>query len=220
MTPEAEDYGLPQCTVGEEIANTLTHGVGLVGSLAALALLVWQAAEHGDFWHVTSCAIFGATLVILYFASTLYHGVRDPYLKQLCRVFDHSAIYLLIAGSYAPFTLVTLREHAGWLLFGVVWGIAFLGILLKLRKQNRRRDAGLVLYLIMGWMAVFAIGPLLDLIPLAGIIWLIAGGLTYTVGIIFYALDGKKFFHAVWHMFVMGGSFCHVMAVMFYVIPN
>jgi len=219
MTATVEDYGLPEQTVGEEIANTLTHGAGLLGSLAALAIMVWKAATYGDGWAVASCAIFGGTLVILYLASTLYHGVRDPHLKQLCRVLDHSAIYLLIAGSYAPFALVTLRDHAGWLLFGIVWGIAFLGILLKLRKQNRRRDVGLVLYLVMGWMAVFAIQPLLELIPTAGIVWLIAGGLTYTGGIVFYVFDKKKFFHTVWHLFVMGGSFCHVMAVMFYVLP-
>ncbi len=217
---KAEDYGLPVRTVGEEIANTVTHGAGLVGSVVALAIMLYQAITHGDVWHITGAAIFGATLVILYFASTLYHGVSDPRLKYVCRIFDHVAIYLLIAGSYAPFALVTLREDIGWLLFGTVWGLALLGILLKLRKQNRQRDAGLVIYLLMGWMAMFAIKPLFEQLPTAGVAWLIAGGVTYTAGIAFYALDGKKFFHTIWHMFVMGGSFCHVMAVALYVMPG
>ena len=188
MKSEAEEYGLPSRTVGEEIANTLTHGAGLLGSLVAMAFMLYKAWTNGDAWHVAGCAIFGTTLVLLYMASTLYHGVREPRLKQLCRVLDHSAIYLLIAGSYAPFALVTLRHDFGWLLFGVVWGFALLGILLKLRKQNRRRDVGLVICLVMGWMAVFAIKPLVELLPTAGVVWLFAGGLIYTAGIAFYAL--------------------------------
>lgn len=220
MQSEPQAHGLPTRTVGEEIANTLTHGVGLAMSLAAMAILLWKAATHGDVWHVTSCAVFGSTLVILYFASTLYHGVRDPDLKRICRVIDHSAIYLLIAGSYTPFTLVTLRGETGWLLFAGVWGLGLLGILLKLRKSHRHKDVGLVLYLVMGWMVLFAIKPLLAHLPTAAVGWLIAGGLTYMVGILFYLLDSKKFAHTVWHLFVMGGSFCHVWAVMFYVIPS
>jgi hemolysin III len=216
---EEPPHGLPSRTVGEEIANTLTHGAGLLASLAAMGLMLWKAIAHGDFWHILSCATFGATLVILYLASTLYHGVRDPDLKKLCRVLDHSAIYLLIAGTYTPFTLVTLRGDWGWLLFAGVWGIGLLGILLKLRKSQRKKDASLVLYLVMGWMVVFAIQPLLASLPVAAVGWLAAGGLTYMAGILFYLWDGKKFAHTVWHVFVMGGSFCHVWAVLFYVLP-
>lgn len=212
-------HGLPETTAVDEIANTLTHGLGLALSLAAMAVLIWEAWVHGGVWHVVSCAIFGSTLVIMYLTSTLYHGVRDPNIKRYLRIGDHAAIYLLIAGTYTPFTLVTMRSGLGWTLFAIVWGIGILGIFQKLRKHNRFGDASVVLYLVQGWMAVFAVKPLLEIIPTAGIVWLIAGGLTYTAGVVFYLMDGKRFAHAVWHLFVMGGSFCHVMAVLYYVIP-
>lgn len=215
---EAGKHGLPAQTVGEEIANTLTHGVGLAMSLAAMGILIWKAATTGGFWHVMSVAVFGATLVLMYLASTLYHGVKNPEIKRFLRIIDHQAIYLLIAGTYTPFTLVTLRGDWGWLIFAGVWGIGLTGVLLKLRKKNRSRDAGMVLYLVMGWMIVFAIKPLLDQLPAEGVGWLLAGGVTYMAGILFYREHEQKFAHSIWHLFVMGGSFCHVWAVMFYVL--
>ncbi len=220
MTPLPAHHGLPSTTVGEEIANTLTHGLGLVLSLCALVWMVYQAATHGDAYHVVACAVFGATLVLMYSASTVYHGLRNPTWKRWFRVIDHQAIYILIAGSYTPWVLVTLRGESGWWsLLASVWGLGLLGVLSKLQKGNRYRDAGMVLYLAMGWMFLLAVKPLLTLLPLGAVLWIAAGGLIYTLGIAFYRMDHKRFAHAVWHMFVMGGSFCHVMAVLLYVIP-
>ena len=220
MSSVPANFGLPKTTVGEEIANTLTHGVGLVGSIGALVYMVYQAAVHGDAWHVTACAVFGATLVLMYSASTIYHGLRNPKWKSWLRVVDHQSIYLLIAGSYTPWVLVTLRGESGWWsMLAAIWGMSLLGVLTKLRKEHRFADAGLVLYLAMGWMFVLAIKPLLTILPWGAIAWIATGGLIYTIGIIFYRMDHKRFMHAVWHLFVMGGSFCHVMAVLLYVIP-
>lgn len=213
-------HGLPETTVSAELANTLTHGLGLILSLAAMVWMIVQAAIHGDAWHVTACAVFGATLVLMYSASTVYHGLRNPKYKRWFRVVDHQAIYLLIAGSYTPWVMVTLRGETGWWsLLAAVWGLGLLGVLSKLKKENRYRDAGLVLYLAMGWMFLLAVEPMLTLLPLAAIIWIAVGGLIYTAGIAFYSSQ-REFAHAIWHMFVMGGSFCHVMAVSLYVIPS
>lgn len=221
MSELPDRHGLPPVTVAEEIANTLTHGVGFVLSIAALVWMVYKAWLHGDAWHVTACAVFGATLVIMYCASTVYHGLTNPKYKRWFRVVDHQAIYLLIAGSYTPWVLVTLRGESGWWsLLAAVWGMGLLGVLSKLKKENRYQDAGLVLYLAMGWMFLLAVKPLLTILPLGAILWIAGGGAIYTIGIIFYNMDHKRFMHAVWHMFVMGGSFCHVMAVLLYVIPG
>lgn len=213
-------HGLPKTTVSEELANTLTHGAGLALSLTALVWMVYQAWIHGDAWHVTACAVFGATLVLMYSASTVYHGLRNPKWKRWFRVVDHQSIYLLIAGSYTPWVLVTLRGESGWWsLLAAIWGMGLLGVLAKLKKENRYKDAGLVLYLAMGWMFLLAVKPMLEILPLNAILWIAGGGLIYTVGIAFYRMETKRFAHAIWHLFVMGGSFCHVMAVLFYVIP-
>ena len=220
MNELPDHHGLPQTTLGEELANTLTHGAGLVLSLTALIWMVYKAWIHGDAWHVTACAVFGATLVLMYSASTVYHGLRNPKWKRWFRVMDHQSIYLLIAGSYTPWVLVTLRGESGWWsLLAAIWGMGLLGVLAKLKKENRYKDAGLVLYLAMGWMFLLAVKPMLEILPLNAILWIAAGGLIYTVGIAFYRMDHKRFMHAVWHLFVMGGSFCHVMAVLLYVIP-
>lgn len=214
-------HGLPRTSVGEEIANTLTHGIGFGLSIAALVWMVYKAAVHGDAWHVTASAVFGATLVVMYAASTVYHGLRNPRWKRWFRMMDHQAIYLLIAGSYTPWVLVTLRGESGWWsLLAAVWGLGLLGVLTKLQKANRYEDAGIVLYLAMGWMFLLAVKPLLTILPWEAVGWIAAGGLIYTVGIYFYRMDHKRFAHAIWHMFVMGGSFCHVMAVALYVIPS
>lgn len=219
MDSEETLHGLPHTTMVDEIASALTHGVGLLFSIAAMSVLVWEAWLHGGIWRIVSCAIFGATLVLVYLSSTLYHAVQNPTLKKYLRIFDHAAIYLLIAGTYTPFALVTLGEGWGWALFASAWGVGILGIFHKLRKRNRFGDASVVLYLVQGWMVVFVLQPLLDVLPTGGLVWLIAGGLTYTAGVLFYRMEGKRFAHAVWHLFVMGGSTCHVVAVLFYVIP-
>jgi hemolysin III len=209
-----------QQTRGEEIANSITHGLGLALSLAGLAVLVTLAALRGTAWHIVSCAVYGATLVILYAASTLYHGVRGPRVKRVLRVLDHSAIYLLIAGTYTPFALVTLRGAWGWSLFGVVWGLALLGILWKVWFVDRFVIVSTTVYLLMGWLAVIAAKPLLAALPLGGIAWILAGGLCYTAGVVFFGWKKLPYAHAVWHVFVISGSVCHFLAVLLYVIPR
>lgn len=202
-----------------EIANTVTHGIGTALSIAALVLLVVFAVIYGDVWHVVSFSIFGSSLVLLYLASTLYHGFRNPRIKKIFKIIDHSAIYLLIAGTYTPFTLVTLRGTQGWVLFGVIWGLAVAGILYKAFFINRHVVISTLFYLAMGWLIVFSLRDLIENMPLNGIIFLVSGGLFYTLGMIFYAGRDKLFHHAVWHLFVLGGSICHFFSILFYVLP-
>jgi len=205
---------------GEEIANSITHGLGLVLSVAGLVVLVVFAALRGTAWHIVSCAVYGATLVTLYAASTLYHGLRGPRVKRVLKILDHSAIYLLIAGTYTPFTLVTLRGAWGWSLFGVVWGLALLGILWKVWFVDRFAVVSTTVYLLMGWLAVVAAKPLLASLPPAAIAWILAGGLCYTAGVVFFAWKRLPYAHTVWHLFVVAGSVCHFLAVLLYVIPK
>lgn len=209
-----------QCAFTEELANSLTHGIGLALSLAGLAMLVILASLKGTAWHIVSCSVYGSTLVLLYAASTLYHSLRAPRVKQILRVVDHAAIYLLIAGTYTPFTLVNLRGSWGWTLFGVVWGLALLGIVSKVFFADRFRIVSTAVYLIMGWLVVIALKPLLALVPSGGILWLLAGGLAYTFGVVFYVWPRVPYGHAIWHLFVLAGSFCHYLAVLLYVIPT
>lgn len=206
-------------TLREEIANSITHGVGALLSIAGLVILTVLAARHGDAWHIVSCAIFGATLILLYTASTLYHGIPHPKPKQVLRIIDHSAIFLLIAGTYTPFTLVNLRGPWGWSLFGAIWGLALLGIILELTPWRRFRLLSVALYVGMGWAVVVAAKPLLNSVATGGLVLLAAGGLAYTLGIIFYAWRSLPHHHAVWHLFVLAGSVLHFFAVLFYVIP-
>ncbi len=203
----------------EEFASTVTHGVGLALSLAGLVVLVVLAALKGTAWHIVSCAIYGATLVLLYSASTLYHAVRSPRAKHILRILDHGAIYLLIAGTYTPFTLVTLRGGLGWTLFGLVWALALAGILFKVFHVDRFPIVSTLVYLSMGWLVVIAWKPVLRQVPGGGIALLVAGGLAYTAGILFYASHKLPFNHAIWHLFVLGGSICHYVAVLLYVLP-
>lgn len=205
--------------LGEEIANSITHGVGLAASIAGLVVLVVMAARHGDAWHVVSCSIYGATLVIVYLTSTLYHSFQFPRVKRILRIFDHAAIYLLIAGTYTPFALVTLRGAWGWTLFGIVWFLAVVGVLFKSFLMEGYAVLSVVLYISMGWVAIAAIKPMIAMLHLQGFFWVLAGGLLYTVGVVFFA-SGRKYAHTVWHLFVMGGSICHYWAVLFYVIPR
>lgn len=204
----------------EEVVNCATHGVGLALSSAGMVVLVALAVLRGDAWHVAACAVFGASLVLLYAASTLYHAARTPRRKQLLQAADHCCIYLLIAGTYTPFTLVTLRGTLGWTLFAVVWALALAGILARILFAGRFRAAAVVSYLLLGWMSVVAIKPLAALVPLAAVLWIVAGGVAYTAGVAFFASKRLRHGHAIWHLFVMGGSVCHYLAVALYVIPQ
>ena len=206
-------------TLGEEIANSITHGIGLVLSIVGLAVLTAYASLYGSAWHIISCVIFGTTLVLLYTASTLYHSIQTPRVKQVMRVLDHSAIFLLIAGTYTPFTLVSLRGPWGWTLFGIVWGLAAVGILFQTTLLQRWVVASILLYVGMGWVVVAAIKPLLAAVAPGGIILLVLGGLAYTSGIGFYVKRSMRYHHAIWHGFVLAGSVLHFFAVLFYVIP-
>jgi hemolysin III len=204
----------------EELANSLTHGLGAVLSVAGLVLLVVFSCRFGDAWHVVSTAVFGSTLVLLYTSSTLYHSFRGNQIKQVLRKFDHAAIFLLIAGSYTPFVLVTLRGPWGWSLFGVVWGLAIIGVALKFWFAGRFRLGSTLIYIGMGWLVMVAIKPLLAALPSGGLQLLIAGGLCYTGGTGFYLWNRLPYHHALWHLFVLGGSACHWAAVFFYVVPR
>ena len=205
---------------GEEIANSVTHGLGLVLSVAGLCVLVTVAGLRGDAWTVTGCAVFGASLVLLYGASTCYHALPAPRWKPWLRVFDHAAIFLLIAGSYTPFLLVSLRGPWGWSLFGVVWTIAVAGIVLKVFYTGRFRLLSTILYLFMGWIVLIAIKPLVEALPRSSLILLFAGGAAYSAGTLFYMWKRLPYHHAVWHLFVLGGSVCHFFAVFSGVVPR
>jgi hemolysin III len=204
----------------EEIANAVTHGLGLLASLVALPLLVVTAANRGDTRLIIGCSIFGATLVALYTASTIYHALPPSRAKDVLQLIDHSAIYLLIAGTYTPFALGVLRGGWSWSLLGTVWGLAALGITYKSLFGLRFPRFSILLYLGMGWLAVVAIGPLMVAVPRAGLLWLLAGGLLYTVGTVFYLREYPPFSHTIWHLFVLGGSACHVVAVLGYALPS
>ena len=203
----------------EEIANTITHGIGLGLAIAAVSVLVVLASLRGTAWHIVSCSVYGSTLVILYLASTLYHGIQRPAAKRILKVFDHCSIYLLIAGSYTPFTIVSIRGGWGWTLFGLIWGMALLGIVFKTFHTGKYEVFSTTLYLAMGWMIIIAVKPLFASVPLMGVLWVVAGGLFYTFGVLFYCFDRIPFFHAIWHLFVLGGSACHFFAILFYVLP-
>jgi len=207
-------------TRNEELANIITHGIGAILSVIGLILLVVYAAEHGDAYHITGVSIFGATLILLYLMSTLYHTFQRPELKRVFRILDHSAIYLLIAGSYTPFTLVTIHGKWGWTLLVVIWTLAIAGVIFKLFFTGRFHLASTLIYIGMGWVAMFAIKPLFEQTPTGGLILLVLGGVLYTGGTAFYLWDKLPYNHAVWHGFVMGGSLCHFMAVYYYVLPS
>jgi len=210
---------IKQYSIGEEIANSITHGIGIVLAIAALGILTAFAGAYGDVRHVVSVSIYGTTLVLLYTASTLYHSIQNPHAKGILQVLDHSAIYLLIAGTYTPFTLVSLRGPWGWWLFGVIWSFAVLGVVFQLSLMRRWRAVSLCLYIGMGWVVVVAIKPLIVSVATGGIVFLVLGGLAYTAGILFYCWEKLKYHHAIWHLFVLAGSILHFFAVLFYVVP-
>jgi hemolysin III len=198
----------------EELANALTHGVGLLLSIIGLVFLLVLAVLRGTAWHIVACSIYGVTLICLYAASTLYHAVISPRLKRGLKIFDHSAIYLLIAGTYTPFLLINLRGPWGWSLFGVIWGLAFAGMFFKIWFVDHFQHLSTAVYLVMGWLVVIAAKPVLAQVPAATLLWLLGGGLLYSVGVVFYAWNRLPYSHAVWHLFVLGGSTCHYFAVL------
>jgi hemolysin III len=198
--------------------NAWTHLLGALLALAGAVLLVVQAAASGDLWKVLSVSIYGAMLVLLYSVSTLYHSLRGR-AKIILRKLDHLSIYLLIAGSYTPFCLVTLRGAWGWSLFGVVWTLAMIGMLQEIRPRSEARVLSLVIYALMGWVVLVAVNPLLNALGQAGFAWLAGGGLLYTGGIFFYAFDQRfRHWHGIWHLFVLAGSLMHYVAILFYVL--
>ncbi len=203
-------------TLGEEIANSISHGVGLAGALVAFPLLVIAASQRGDITGIVSVSVFATTMVLLYLASTLFHALPPGRAKRVFQVLDHSAIFLLIAGTYTPFTLGVLRGAWGWTLFGIVWSIAVVGIVLKALGGVRYTTISTWAYLAMGWVVVIAAERVWTLMPAWGLFWLVAGGLAYTLGAVFFALERIRYFHFAWHLFVIAGTACHVVAVAAY----
>lgn len=204
----------------EERINITSHALGLILSVIALVLLVARAAMYGNVWHIISFSIFGLSLIMLYAASTLYHSSKDAKLRSRLRIVDHATIYILIAGTYTPFTLVTLNGFTGWWIFGVTWGLALTGIILKLFFTGRFEIASTLMYVFMGWVIVFAIEPLVNSFSTEGIAWLVAGGIAYTLGAILYGVRIMKYNHATFHVFVLIGSAMHFVSVFFYVLPS
>jgi hemolysin III len=206
--------------VGEEIANAVTHGVGVALSLAALVALAVLSAFSKDPWRIAGAVTFGVTLVLLYAASTLYHSIPNERARHVLKVLDHASIYLLIAGTYTPFTLVTLRDEGGLRLFGVIWGLALFGVALESFWVYRPKWVSTVVYLAMGWLVIVVIRPLSAALHPGGVALLAAGGAAYTLGTIFYLAKRVRYMHMVWHLFVLAGSACHVLAVVLYVLPT
>jgi hemolysin III len=204
----------------EEKINIGSHAAGLLLSIVALVLLVMRARHFGDVWHIVSVSIFGTSLIALYAASTAYHSATRPEKRARLRVMDHASIYILIAGTYTPFALITLKGPVGWVIFAVSWGLAISGIILKLIFTGRFNRVSTLMYVFMGWIIIFAVKPLFAGLPTEGILWLIAGGLAYTIGAIVYSIDRLPLNHAIFHLFVLAGSLCHFVAVYFYLLPG
>jgi hemolysin III len=213
------ETSLSRYSLGEELANSITHGIGIVLAIAALAVLTSFACIYGNAWHIISVSVYGTTLILLYTVSTLYHSIQKPRVKKMLQALDHSAIYLLIAGTYTPFTLVNLRGPWGWWLFGVIWGFAVLGVVFRMSRMRRWRAVSVGFYVGMGWAVVVAIKPLIVSVAAGGIIFLVLGGLAYTGGILFYRWEKLKYHHAIWHLFVLAGSILHFFSVLLYVVP-
>ena len=203
-------------TPGEEIANSISHGIGLALAIAATPILIVAAARAGNAWNMVGASVFASAVLCLYFASTLYHALQNSKAKRVFRVFDHGAIFLLIAGTYTPFTLGVMRGPWGWTLLGLIWGMALFGLTMKAVTGTRYRWLSMILYLSMGWLVVIAAKPVLLRVPLPGILWLLAGGLAYTVGVGFFSARRVRYHHFVWHLFVVAGTTCHFFAVLWY----
>lgn len=203
----------------DELLSSVTHGVGVALSVVGTVVLITAASRLGDLWKIVSFSVFGASLILLYLASTLYHSTRHPKLRQGFQMLDHCAIFLLIAGTYTPFLLVNMRGPVGWTLFGVIWGLALTGVILKLIFGQRYKLARVIIYLTMGWLIIFASSTLVETLSSHAIGLTLAGGIIYTLGVIFYLGHRIPFNHAIWHLFVMAGSACHFYAVYYGVLP-
>ncbi|MFZ4457283.1 MAG: PAQR family membrane homeostasis protein TrhA [Bacteroidales bacterium] len=201
----------------EERINVWSHGLGVLLSIVGLVMLVLRAVALGDVWRIVSFSIFGFSMILLYSASTIYHNSKTPKVRSRLNVFDHASIYVLIAGSYTPFTLVTLHGWVGWTIFGIAWGAALVGITLKLFFMGKYKILSTVIYVVMGWIIVFAVSPLMKNMSSEGLSWLLAGGISYTVGAVLYSLKGMRFNHAVFHVFVLLGTICHFITIYCYV---
>jgi hemolysin III len=212
--------GLTRHITADELANTLTHGLGLVCSVIGFVVLLAVAMVRGGIWQILGCAIFGTTLVCLYAASTCYHGISSPRAKRAFMIFDHCAIYLLIAGTYTPFLLVNLHGSWGWSLFAVIWSVAVVGILFKLWLGDRFPVVSVGAYVAMGWLGVIAAHQIYIHVPFTGIVWIVLGGLAYSIGVIFYACKKIPYHHVIWHLLVMTGSTCHYIAILYSVFPR
>ncbi len=206
-------------SIGEEIMNGVTHGLGAALSIAGLTILVVLAVMSGNVRQIVGFSIYGASLIILYLASTLYHSFQKPEVKRVLKIIDHAAIYLLIAGTYTPFLLVGVQGAWGWTMLVLIWGLAILGISFKTLFIDRFQKLSVLGYVLMGWLSVLIIKSLLDTIAVGGLIWLAVGGAIYTIGVIFYSLKKIPYMHGVWHLFVLGGSICHYFAVLLYLAP-
>ena len=206
--------------LSEEKINIITHAIGLLLSIAALVLLIIHASSNGTARHIVSFTIFGASMILLYSASTLYHYSQTPNIRHKLNILDHASIYVLIAGTYTPFTLVTLKGALGWTIFGITWGIALAGVFLKLFYTGKYDKISTIAYVAMGWIIIFAVKPLIENLPLNGLYWLLAGGIFYTIGAVLYSIKKIKFNHAIFHVFVLLGSFSHFMAIYFYVLKH
>lgn len=203
----------------EEIANSITHGVGVLLSISALVILIVYSSLYGNVWHIVSFTIFGVTMVILYMSSTLLHSFPEGRVKDIFEIFDHSSIYFFIAGTYTPFLLVVIKGTLGWSLFGIVWGLAIAGTVFKCFFVKKYLFSSTALYVVMGWLIVFAWKPLVNNLSPEGMTYLVIGGALYTLGAVFYVWRGFKYHHAVWHLFVLAASVAHFFCILFYVLP-
>jgi hemolysin III len=203
-------------TLGEEIANSISHGIGLILAIVATPFLVTAALRYGNTWRMVGVSVFAASMVTLYLSSTLYHALTHDRAKQVFRMFDHCAIFLLIAGTYTPFTLGVLRGPWGWTLLGLIWILAAIGLTMKMFLRARYSWLSVILYLVMGWLVVIAAPQILRVMPLSGLAWLVAGGIAYTAGVGFYAAHRVRYAHFAWHLFVIAGTVCHFFAVLWY----
>jgi len=203
----------------EERINIVSHACGFFLSIIAMAFLFVHASRHGGILHIVSFTIFGISLCVLYAASTLYHSAKNPEKRSRLKIFDHASIYILIAGTYTPYTLVTIPGTTGWVIFGISWGATVIGIILKLFFTGKYSIVSTTMYVLMGWVMVFAIKPLVNNLPLDGLLWLFGGGVAYTIGAILYSIKRIKFNHAIFHILVLIGSFCHFISIFYYVLP-
>lgn len=207
-------------TLGEEIFNSVSHGTGGLLAIAGTAVLIVLAAIYSDAWGVVSSAIYGASMIILYTMSTLYHAITNPKAKKFFRIMDHNTIFLLIAGTYTPITLVPLRGATGWVMFGIVWGVVVLGIVLNSIDLEKFSKPSLICYIAMGWVIVFAVKPMLEAVTKTSLIFLLVGGIFYMVGVIFYVIKKIKYFHSIWHLFTIAGTVFHYFAILLMIIDS